>query len=63
MSVATDSCTDFIAHNAVASAAKSGGDGSSASSALYTKLCDIGSSTPAMKKQAVYVKYNEGGFW
>ncbi|KAL9190302.1 hypothetical protein ACHAXT_007513 [Thalassiosira profunda] len=29
MSVESDSCTDFIAHNAVASAAESGGDGSS----------------------------------
>ena len=61
MSVATDSCTDFIAHNAVASAAESGGDGSSASSVLYAKLCDIGSSTPAMKNRLCMWSTMKGG--
>ena len=47
-----------------ASAAESGGDGSSASSALYIQSCVILAARPQQwKKQAVYVKYNEGGFW
>ena len=41
MSVESDSCTDYIAHNAVASAVESGGDGSSVEEKLES-LANIG---------------------
>ena len=40
---------------------KSGGDGSSARSVLYAKLCDIGSSTPAMKNRLCMWSTMKGG--